>query len=72
MNLCRQCAYARKTPGKEKRLCMFTGERFTDDTPAVDCAGWMPGCRDGKREMPGGDVPGRREKNKLHACKVSS
>ena len=53
-NLCRRCAHARKTPGKEKRLCMFTGERFTDDTPAGDCAGWMPGCRDGKREMPGG------------------
>lgn len=33
------------------------------------------GCPDagtGKGKCPGGDVPGRREKNKLHACKVSS
>ena len=68
MNLCRCCAYARKTPGKEKRLCMFTGERFTDDTPAGDCTGWVPGRWDEKKEMPRRDEPGQGEKGKLMRC----
>lgn len=68
MNLCRCCAYARKTPGKEKRLCMFTGERFTEDTPAGGCTGWMPGRWDEKKEMPRRDEPGQGEKGKRMRC----
>lgn len=52
MNLCRCCAYARNTPGKEKRLCMFTGERFTEDMASWDCPGWMLGYWDEKKELP--------------------
>lgn len=68
MNFCRCCAYARKTPGKEKHLCMFTGERFTEDTPAEGCAGWMPGRWDEKKEMPRREEPGQGEKGKLMRC----
>lgn len=59
VNLCRQCAHARKTPGKERRLCMFTGERFPDDRPAGGCAGWMPGYWDEKKELPRRGKPGQ-------------
>ena len=68
MNLCRNCAYSRRTPGKERRLWMFTGERFAEDAPADDCAGWMPGYWDEKKEMPRRGVPGQGEKGKLMRC----
>ena len=47
---------------------MFTGERFAEDAPADDCAGWMPGYWDEKKEMPRRGVPGQGEKGKLMRC----
>lgn len=59
MNFCRHCAHARKTPGKEKLLCMFTGERFMEAMPPRDCSGWMPGYWDEKKELPRRGKPGQ-------------
>ena len=44
---------------------MFTGERFTDDTLAGDCAGWMPGRWDEKKRNAPEESSGAEEKKQI-------